>query len=76
MKPDPPIRKDQRCTVCKGIRGRIPKTITQRKKADLIIELAADPFCSTTCARRWHSTTLVVGQPEKAPPADMSWTHA
>jgi hypothetical protein len=75
MKPDPPVRPDKLCIVCQGERGRLPNAITQRNKAELKRNLAKDPFCSTTCARRWHSTTLV-GQPEKAPPADLEWSHA
>jgi hypothetical protein len=75
MKPDPPVRKDQRCTVCKGVRGLTPKTITQRKKSELTIELANDPFCSTKCARVWHGTGLKTF-PQKGAPADLEWSHA
>lgn len=75
MKPDPPVREDGRCVVCLGKRGRLPKVVTQRAKAILQRELALDPFCSTVCARKWHLTEIK-GQPDKAPPSDIEWSHA
>jgi hypothetical protein len=75
VREDPPIRTDGRCVVCGGVRGRLPKQVTQRAKAILKRELAGDPFCSTVCARKWHRTTLD-GQASKAPPADLEWSHA
>jgi len=55
---DPPVRADKRCHVCKGPRGRIPKTLVKRTAAELVSALAADPFCSATCARVFHGTSL------------------
>ena len=39
-------------------------------------EFATDPFCSSPCARKWHGTGLAVDHSEKAPAADLDWTHA
>jgi hypothetical protein len=55
---DPPVREDGRCYVCLKPRGVIPKTLVKRTAADLAKQLANDPFCSSTCARRYHGTTL------------------
>lgn len=74
-RPDPPVRSDGRCVICHGPRGRLPKTATQRTKTTLAQELANDPFCSSPCCGIWHGTQLT-GQPEKAPPADLEWSHA
>lgn len=73
-RPDPPVRSDGRCVICHGPRGRLPKTATQRAKAILAKELALDPFDRTECCREWFGTQLA-GQPEKAPPSDMEWSH-
>lgn len=42
-KPDPPVRYDGLCFVCKGVRP------------DPAVE-HGDPFCSTGCARVFHDT--------------------
>jgi hypothetical protein len=55
---DPPVRADGRCHVCKGPRGKIPKTLVKRTARDLAAALAADPFCSSACARRFYGCPL------------------
>ena len=40
-RPDPQIRKDGRCSVC-------------RKPRPEVAVKHFDPFCSSDCAKRWH----------------------
>lgn len=51
IRPDPPVRRDGCCVVCKKPRKR-PATRYG------LAEYETDPFCSTTCARAWHSNPL------------------
>jgi hypothetical protein len=55
---DPPVRPDGRCHTCRGPLGQIPKTLVNRTARDLAEQLAGDPFCSSTCARSFHGTSL------------------
>jgi hypothetical protein len=49
---DPPMRADGLCAVCLGPRH-------PERAARYAREIAAmDPFCSSTCARAWHGTSL------------------
>lgn len=71
MTSDPPIRADGRCAQCRGLRLiRLPKVITQRSKTELLEHLAADAFCSATCARAWHRVDVkrtTTKSPERRP---------
>lgn len=55
---DPSVCADGRCHVCGGPRGAIPKTLVKHSARDLREALARDPFCSSTCARRFYGTSL------------------
>lgn len=58
MIPTPAPREDSLCLTCLGPRGAMPKTLGKRNAHDLRAALAADPFCSTTCARSYYGTSL------------------
>lgn len=49
---DPPVREDGLCLVCLG--ARHPERSARYAKG--IAEL--DAFCSSTCSRAWHGTSL------------------
>ncbi len=46
---DPKIRKDSTCVVC---RKPLPRVKPQRGVPP---QLYIDPFCSTSCCKRWHN---------------------
>lgn len=70
---DPPIRSDERCAQCGGRRlARLPKVITQRSRAELLDNLAKDPFCSAVCARAYYGIDLKE-QHTKAHDEDHEW---
>ena len=48
-RPDPSVRDDGLCWVCKG-----PRRAKQGRYSDP----SEDPFCSTTCARSYHGVPL------------------
>ncbi len=50
---DPPKRADGRCAVCPNI---IQVSAQARKYAGAVLD--EDPFCSSSCARRYHHTEL------------------
>lgn len=70
---DPPVREDGRCYVCLKPRGAIPKTLVKHTARDLALALAADPFCSSTCACHYHGTTLA---PLPSGPRKPKWAIA
>ena len=73
MKTDPPVRTDLRCARCKRRRfTRLPKTSTQRSRAELLANLERDPFCSAICCRAFHDVDLIE-QPQKANADDREW---
>lgn len=49
---DPPVRPDGRCAVCPKLRDPAQSSRYARHEA------ALDPFCSATCARVFHGTSL------------------
>lgn len=51
IRPDPPVRKDKKCVVCRG--DRDPSR--SRKYGQDVA--ADDPFCSTACCKAWHGTS-------------------
>lgn len=51
MKSDPPVRADGKCAVCKKRRKETERRTDLTGWLDI---LAADPFCSTTCCKRFH----------------------
>jgi hypothetical protein len=43
------------CVVCgKSRRDTAPATLSKQGRADLLVMLAADPYCSTDCCKRHH----------------------
>ena len=52
MIPDPPVREDGRCIVCRGSREQRHYSKVSRE------QVKADPFCSRECASEWFGTTL------------------
>jgi hypothetical protein len=51
LKPDPPVRPDDRCAVCcepKLTANQGPQRPTHLER------IAGDPFCSAVCARAYH----------------------
>ncbi len=59
VKPDPPVRADGRCVVCKKPRV-IPKKEPYRTHA------LTDPFDSAPCCMAWHGVTFKTGASEAA----------
>ncbi len=63
MIPDPPIRKDGRCSGCGNDRKPERSTRYARDAAE------RDPFCSMPCCRKYHGTELthteLTGEPEE-----------
>jgi hypothetical protein len=57
VRPDPPVRKDGRCSQC----GQPRHPQRSRKYGQAAAEL--DPFCSSSCAKAWH------GVPDRSAPA-------
>jgi hypothetical protein len=49
---EPPVRDDGRCCMC----NRMRRPEQSRTYAGGCAEM--DPFCSSTCARRFHGTSL------------------
>lgn len=59
MIPETPlVREDGLCLTCGGPRMTIPKVLVKRTAHDLLVALACDPFCSSTCARSYYGTSL------------------
>ena len=54
-KADPEMRADNKCAVCRRVR-KPPATNYGRE------DWYRDPFCSSSCARKWHGTTVALGQ--------------
>lgn len=59
---DPAVRSDNRCACgCGKLRVlRIPRKsgANARRRAELELQLAADPFHSAACARRWYGVDI------------------
>src|SRR5262245_48295450 len=62
MRRDPRVRKDNLCVQCMKPR----RTVTREMRQYAGDQIERDPFCSSTCCRAWHGTSLA--PPAKAPP--------
>ena len=51
LKPDPPVRRDVRCAVCREL--KLTANPGPHRPAHLE-RLASDPFCSAVCAGAYH----------------------
>lgn len=56
-KPDPRVRKDGTCVVCKKERKMAVNALNgtmNKLKGVSMKEYVDDPFCSTECCKEWH----------------------
>jgi len=61
MRADPPVRADGRCAMPGCRKQRKPPATNYGR-----VEYLRDPWCSTTCCRKFHGTSLALSQPSKA----------
>ena len=57
IKEDPPVRADGRCA---GPGCRKLRKVSEQARKYAGAQLDLDPFCSTTCCRKWHGCELAV----------------
>lgn len=60
MIPTPAPREDGRCLTCLGPRCLTPTKLVKRTAGEMQAMLEADPFCSSTCARKFYGTELPI----------------
>jgi hypothetical protein len=62
-KPNPPVRADGRCYVCKKPRRDPVKGTLIPQLAQM---LAEDPFCTEACAKTFHGQPVTKGREKEA----------